>query len=294
MMRVIVLVGLGLLFPLGSARAVEDVANDSFATNAPSNANIANWTNGWVQPAVEPTGYTFTTGWNYVGSVDGNSAVYLGHGWVLTAAHVGTAAFFLNGIYYPLVANSTRTFGNADIILFQISPCPALPPLPLRTTDPTPSVWTAMFGWGLTNSARAPSWGYNAVTLANLSLPLTNNGVGYLSNDFLTMTQSGSGNNYQVITGDSGGGDFIYNPASNTWELAGVNEATVTDSKSRSYSAFVQLNTYQAQIAAIITPATDTPVMPSAAIGLLAGLLVLAGGCFSPGVQRPSKASRRG
>jgi len=55
--------------------------NGAYDTTAPTSANIPNWNTGW--PASN------ATGWNYVGQDNGSSAVYLGNGWVLTAAHVG-------------------------------------------------------------------------------------------------------------------------------------------------------------------------------------------------------------
>src|ERR1700677_3611250 len=69
------------------ARAVEDDGTSpaSYQETAPTNTNIPNWLSGWTQPSVQPTGTTYTTGWNYVGTDDEASAVYLGYGWFLTA-----------------------------------------------------------------------------------------------------------------------------------------------------------------------------------------------------------------
>ena len=276
-MRVIVLVGLGFLCPLVAARAVEDAATTPVSYNgtAPTATEISNWATGWTQPAVQPTGFTSTTGWNYCGSAGGNSAVYLGNGWVLTAAHVGAGDLTLGGVIYPMVPNSARTVGNADLLLFQVSPVPSLPALPIRSSDPKPGTCqVAMLGWGHANGDRSATWGYNTVTLANEVIPLTNNGVSYSTTDFLTQTQGSSSNIYQVVEGDSGGADFIFNSTSKVWELAGVNEAMVSNNGvAPFYSAMVQLDIYQAQIAAITAPVTDTPAMPPWAIGLLAGTL---------------------
>jgi hypothetical protein len=275
MKRVLVLIG--LLASLSTARAIEDVATTPVSYNgtAPTGTNITNWATGWTQPAVQPTGYTSTTGWNYVGSVNGNSAVYLGNGWVLTAAHVGVSDLSLNGVIYPMVPNSTKTFGSADLILFQVSPAPALPSIPIRATAPKPTVCqTAMIGWGHANGDRSPTWGYNTVTYVTTTIQLANNGVNYSTTDFLTLTQGSSGNNYQVVEGDSGGAAFIFNSTTQMWELAGVNEAMVSNNGvAPFYSALVQLSAYQPQIAAAMTPVTDTPALPPWAMGLLAGTL---------------------
>ncbi len=122
----IVLVGLGFLLPLRAAWAIEDVATNpvSYNETPPTATNIPLWTSGWTQPTVQPDGFTSTTGWNYVGSVNGNSAVYLGNGWVLTAAHVGANNLTLNGTIYPMVANTAKTIGSVDLLVFRVAPWP--------------------------------------------------------------------------------------------------------------------------------------------------------------------------
>ena len=275
-MRVFVLVG--LLFAPGAAHAVENVATTPVSYNgtAPTATDIANWSTGWTQPSVQPTGFTSTTGWNYCGSVNGNSAVYLGNGWVLTAAHNSTGNFWLGGVTYPQVPNSAKTFGAADLILFQVAPAPALPALPIRATDPKAGTCqVAMLGWGHANGDRSVTWGYNTVTNVKQPITLQNNGTTYTTTDFLTLTQTSYGNNYQVVEGDSGGAGFIFNPTTRVWELAGMNEAVVSNNGAGPfYSAMVQLNTYQAQIAAATATVADTPALPPWAVGLLAGTLI--------------------
>jgi hypothetical protein len=290
MIRVAVLVGLCSIFLGGVARAIEDVATNpiSYNESAPTDTDVPNWDSGWKQPAVQPQGSTATTGWNYAGSVNGNSAVYLGSGWVLTAAHVGASALTLNGCVYPMVANSVRTFGNADLIIFQVWPCPALPPLTIRSADPRMGSSVVLLGWGHVNGDRVPTWGYNTVSYPpNQSETVTDNGATYTTNDFLMLTQDGSGNNYQVVVGDSGGPDFIYNNATQAWELAGLSEAMLSNGGSAPYgSALIQLDTYLPQINAAMSQ-IDAPAMPPWALALLAGSLSLA-------AYLPSKASSKG
>jgi hypothetical protein len=141
-----------LLFPSPWLLAVENVNTGTYNENIPSGSDITHWGTGWTQPSTQPTGYTYTTGWNYVGNVSGSSGgyasgVYLGNGWVITCAHIGAGNFSLNGTTYNYVANSTHTFtGTAtqkvvtgsgtttisfvnpvDFVVFQVSPYPSLP-----------------------------------------------------------------------------------------------------------------------------------------------------------------------
>ena len=269
------------------AWAVEN--GSSFQTTAPTGTQVPNWTAGWSGSGI--------TGWNYVGQVNGDSAVYLGNGWVITAAHVGVANFVLSGNTYAVVAGSTQTISNsdgtADLVLFQINTTAidnnatlSLLALVLRSSDPIPFAYgtsgssVAIIGYG---GNEGETWGLNTVTQINELI--TPQGFTYVSNDFLTLTGTttydnphGSGsksitNNAQVVSGDSGGGDFIYNAATGQWNLAGINEITGTDTSGQALSGFVQLDTYASQIDAIVDAPiapTDTPAVP------LPGLVVMA------------------
>ena len=292
MMRQLWARGIGTLamavLACGHARGLENVVALSYNKTAPTNAAIAHWTSGWTQPSTQPTGYTSTTGWNYVGNVNGTGAwasgVYLGYGWVLTAAHVGPGDFTLNGTKYPVVPNSGRSIGTADLTLFQISPAPQLPPLPLSGADPKDYTSQMIaIGYGDGAAKTAETWGCNMVTTVNQSISLMNSS--WTSNDFITLTgtstdgQATVTNLYQNVSGDSGGGDFIYNGTLHRWELAGINEVTGTvtygDGSTQNFSGFVQVNTYAPQINAIILPPPDdAPTLPQWALGLLAVALV--------------------
>jgi hypothetical protein len=281
--------------------AVENVGTGTFNETAPTGSNISNWQTGWTQPDVQPTGYTSTTGWNYVGMINGAtsgpaSGTYLGNGWVITAAHVGAASFVLNGTSYPVVPNSaqgitatgTTTTGTltapVDITLFQVSPAPALPALPFRSSDPVAlSSRVVMIGFGDGAQKTNETWGYNLVTSIN-SYPTQLSGGPWVSNDFISLEgadshgQNNYGNVYEVQSGDSGGADFIYNHTTKQWELAGINEGTVTATYSngatQNGSCFVQLDTYLGQIETIITPVpADSPTMPQWALIVLGGSL---------------------
>lgn len=272
-------------------RAIENIPSSSFNLSQPTNGDIPSWTSGWTQPAVQPTGFTYTTGWNYVGSVDGNGAVYMGNNWVLTAAHVGPGTFSLNGINYPMVPGSAQEIGTADLEVFQISPAPNLPVLPMRSTAPVANVCKlVMIGWGAGGGNRNQTWGYNTISEVSTTLPtLPAPDSSYVSTGFLTLTVTTSTppknteNLYEVVTGDSGGADFIYNSTSSRWELAGINEQSGTlqysDGTTGGYSGCVQLSSYDTSITNIIAQplATDTPVAPLPALLVMAGALIWTG-----------------
>jgi hypothetical protein len=303
-----------------SLRAVANyttgTATPTYNTTAPTNSNISNpnWQSGWAQPTSTGT----VTGWNYVGSINGSqsgnaSGVYLGYGWVITCAHLGTGSlnFTLNGTTYPYVANSVHTFtgtatqsvstgttttvvNQVDMILFQVSPAPNLPVLPLRSSNPVEnSSKVIMIGYGDGGNKASETWGYNTVNYPPSNyINLT--GTSLWSNDFVTL--DGSTAEYQLVGGDSGGADFIYNSTLQRWELAGLNEGN----QAGVFSAFVQLNdstfstvdsntpstgetttytgttVYATQIEQIIAPVSDTPAMPVWALIALGGLLSFA------------------
>ena len=259
MIRVIISVFFLASFFLSPARAIQ--MNGSFDTTPPTATDIPSWNTGWGSPGV--------TGWDYVGQVNGSSSVYLGNGWVLTAGHVGMGNFILGGTTYTAVAGSSQGIGTADLALFRISTQPTLPSLVLPLAPPVPfsqfqsGSMVAMLGYG---GGTGETWGFDTVTQINQLVDL-NPTYPYVSNDFLTVNgtfHDGTAsvtNNSQVVGGDSGGGDFIFNIATQTWELAGINEVTSNgtfNSQDVTFSGMVQLNTYEPQIAAIV--ATPEPV----------------------------------
>ena len=287
------------LFAFFSGTQVQAIETSSgYNTNPPTSSDIPHWNTGW--------GNANVTGWNYAGQVNWSagigSGVYLGNGWVLTAAHIenGITSFILGGITYTAVPNSGQSISNGtvDLYMFQIASPPNLPLLVLSSSPPvafastqTPGSSVAMFGMGGSSSM---SWGLDTVTEINEPISITANGTTYTTNDFFTDNSTvtrGIGknkmsivNNAMVVTGDSGGGDFIYNSTTQKRELAGLNEATGSWNGSNgdpyygngAFSAFIQLSTYASQINTIVQtpfspPATDEPAMP------LSGLVVL--GC---------------
>jgi hypothetical protein len=265
-----------LLLP---ARAVEQ--NGTYFATQPTNAQVPNWTSGWPQSGV--------TGWNYVGRVNTASGTYLGNGWVLTVGHVGMGNFQTSdgtiyngvgsGIAVPNPANPTGPY--VDLFLFQVSPRPNLAPITISASLPvafsstqagTPVVLVGLggpVGW---------TWGYDTVTRINTPKP-SNQYTQFVANDFYTDNSVTIGsttvtNHSFLVDGDSGGGAFVYNTGSNRWELAGINE--VADANSTVFSGMVQLNTYAAEINAIVNPSTDSPAMPLPLLIALGALLFFA------------------
>lgn len=101
------------------------------------------------------TGTGMSSGWNYVGTVNGASGVYLGNGWVLTAAHVGVSSFTLSGVTYSPNSGATRLHNgdssNADLILFHLATSPNLPWLTIGSSTPTNGTTIYMVGYGRDN-----------------------------------------------------------------------------------------------------------------------------------------------
>ncbi|MCE0496608.1 MAG: serine protease [Methylacidiphilales bacterium] len=271
-------------------RAVQIEPGMTYNTTAPTGTNVPNWDTGWAQPAGEPEG-TNVTGWDYVGQVNGLSGTYLGDGWVLTAAHVGAGNLTLDGQTYDVLSNTTQdiyaTSNQVDLVLFQVDTTSTtgatldLPALTISTNDPT------AFAYGTTGSSvvmigyggGSKSWGLNTVTLVNYTTPVSAGGHNYVSNDFFTYTGTTTygnesvTNDAQLVSGDSGGGDFIYNAATGQWELAGINEVkgtfTNNQDETQNLSGFVQLDTYEPQIEADITAVPEPPAPLLLGFGLV-------------------------
>jgi hypothetical protein len=93
-------------------------------------------------------------GWDNVGVCDAWTAVYLGNGWVLTAAHVGVSNIDLGGEKYAAdVQSRKRVFNSdgtaADLLLFRIDPEPDLPALEISAESPPLGTQIVMVGSGL-------------------------------------------------------------------------------------------------------------------------------------------------
>jgi hypothetical protein len=155
-----------------------------------------------------------------------------------------------------------------------------------------------MIGYGDGGGHGNETWGYNSVNYAvSIFVNIVQNSISYWTNDIATQSNT-SNAPYQLVDGDSGGGDFIYNSSTGFWELAGLNEGIFSGGG----SVFVQINnstfdtvydgypetgdtttftgstTYENQINSILDAlaAVDTPAMPCWALVLMGGVLLAA------------------
>jgi len=254
------------------------------------------------------TAPTADPGWANVGQRGVGSAVYLGNGWVMTAAHVGSGSVSFGGTDYSAVAGSTVRLHDpnnpstlVDIVLFQIdgSPTGALD-ITISSSAPSRGSDVVAIGCGRNrqaeetwwnssweeqegtpryrgfeyDSGRTKRWGENDID----SKCVVNAGYGptsALKMDFDRYGDQGD-DEMQLVDGDSGGGLFYYNGTD--WELTGmlmargIRPGQPTDSAVYgNYSYAADLSVYYDQIGGIIT----TPEPASAMLLLSGGMLIL-------------------
>lgn len=263
--RFLALFGLVALASMIPASAV--LVNDTtYQTTEPTSTNISYWDTGWGQSGI--------TGWDYVGSVGGASGVYLGNGWVITAAHVGlsTGTYTLTGVTYNIVSGSAVSSGSADITMFRISSEPDLPSLSISSSQPISfSTQVVMVGYG----GGKKSWGVNTVTSTNVQVAVSS----YTTTDFATVygTSTSQGRNRtsvtntaEAVTGDSGGAAFTYNSSTGTWSLIGLMEAVNANGD----TYFVQLSSYSSFISSTLAtvPEPSTLILLSLAVLTFSGV----------------------
>jgi hypothetical protein len=257
-----------------------------------------------------PSGPNGDLGWNYVGSLNGASGVYLGggngSGWVLTANHVGFGNFTLNGTTYSAIAGSGRQIGSIDLYAFRITVgqgtgLSLLSNLTLAGTSPAVGETLTMIGNGKDRDASKAYWSvtgsnpytwnesnrfnYNASGYKQLSssskrwgtnLADGTTNINSTSMIQTTFTESGTANEAQAAVGDSGGGVFV--PMDNgSYQLAGIMDLVGTFSGQPGNTAVfgnvtysIDIATYQEQIIAV----TGVPE-PSVWMLSLTGLGVL-------------------
>lgn len=207
---------------------------------------------------------TVTTdgGWSYEGdwiaSPPSNTGAFLGTPiapqWFATVSHVGGAvgnSFLYHGTYYQVIAKSPVIAPDTNgqgIQLWEVAGTfPTFAPMwntnvdglengldaviigrgtdkgdPVSADDPPNYTQQAGWQWGAYSGTQR--WGQNVVSRisgsgqASVYLQISFNAPGTGDNT------SNGGNEGMITDHDSGGGMFIYSPASNEWKLAGLNE----------------------------------------------------------------------
>jgi hypothetical protein len=157
--------------------------------------NSASGTGNTNAPADDP-------GWANMGLINGASGIYLGSGWVLTAAHVGLGNISFGGISYNPVTNSLVTLTNntvgrrtnADLIMFQLTSQPAgLGSLTLASNAPTLGEPLTMIGAGR-DRTNFTEWSVNT-TVSPWTWAVTNSGGNFAGYQTLESTAMRWGTN---------------------------------------------------------------------------------------------------
>lgn len=227
-------------------------------------------------------------GWSHVGVRGGSTAVYLESGWLLTASHVGAGGVWLGGTYYPAVPGSAVQLSNpdqspADLLLFAISPYPALAPLAVAASPPEmgdplifvgnghdrgPSVSWGGYGGYQWASPRTLRWGTNEVEVFPPTKILGNWAFG-------SRFESGaSAHEAQAANGDSGGAAFAW--TGSAWELAGLIYAVSQHGGQPGDVSLYQQITYAADLSVYRSQIDDVVGLPEPAGALPAGWVLLA------------------
>ena len=219
--------------------------------------------------------------WDNVVYRGDGSAVYLGNYWVMTAHHVGVGDIVVAGTTYKLATGSGVRVKNSDgsdtdMEMFRIVTDPGLPSITLNTQalqynntvrmigygwnrEETQREWdgawhtppqtgTAYTGFKLTGTTvRTKRWGENKITTQSLDV-ITSSANGLCHSFATDWSVNGGSNEAQATIGDSGGAAFIYRPASQTWQLAGLIQA-IGPSPGQPWNVYVYGNeTYMADI----------------------------------------------
>ncbi len=219
-------------------------------------------------------------GWRNVGRRGNTTAIYLGDGWVLTARHSSMGGVEFDGTAYDPVPGTFSWLESplggikADLLMFRVSPEPALPALPLRRRPMAPGDRVTFVGYGQGRGRPAQSgpgyvfdgrpakrWGENEVEPDRLNLRGPND---TLTLCFATRFDRSveSGHEAQATVGDSGGA--VFHQEDRQWRLAGVMLSVSSSRSQRKDEALfgntthsADLGAYASQILAIMGRARD-------------------------------------
>ena len=174
-------------------------------------------------------------GWANVGVCNGWTAVYLGRGWVLTAAHVGVSNITLEGTMYAADIHSRERVFNpdgtaADLMLFRIDSEPDLPPLKISAGSPPIGSPIVMIGSGLGRGEKTTGRGRVGFFWQTPSLKRWGTSVvyEYLHDQSIGNTDAfatrfsiaKTAHEAHAAHGDSGGAAFAY--IEGRWQLVGI------------------------------------------------------------------------
>ncbi|MDR1190952.1 MAG: trypsin-like serine protease [Verrucomicrobiales bacterium] len=235
---------------------------------------------------------------DYVGMVNDATGVYLGNGWVITAAHVAQNGvnFKVGDTSYSVVANSTHWLNStdgqssADLALFQITGFEGAG-VTLYSGDVSSLNYdnstTLMMGYGsttLSGTDRGFGWGYGCVVSNNYQTITDQDRTTdvYVSLSYNAVPAVGGAglleNKAQAFIGDSGGAGFV--KVGDEWQLAGImlEVGSIPYGPSDEYSTdtaftmLADLTQYADQINNIIIPEPSTWALLVTGAGLVLSL----------------------
>jgi hypothetical protein len=235
------------------------------SNHGPSTTGTLDFSTGWGTANDSSS----ISGWDYVGSINSCSCIYLGNGWILTAAHVVsgtsyTGSFTLSGSTYTIVSGTIVYIGDSDLAMIYVGSSATidLPTLSLSTSTLSTNSTVVLVG----NGGGSESWGTATVYKTGTSVTVS----GYTSTDFIATSGSTS-----VVVGDSGGGAFYYDSTTKTWVLAGVLEAIASGTSNGTvtyYNFIVDISQYYTEIEEVMASAVPEPstlAMAGAGLGVL-------------------------
>lgn len=219
------------------------------------------------------------------------SAVYLGHRWVLTAAHVGAFPVEIGGVVgSPIDATRTRLRNEdgsaSDLLAFRIDSDPHLPVLPIARARPPRGARVWLVGQGLDRGARAAwrapggaafegfrwaatramRWGTNRIEAGPFRVATGGVHTHVLAMDFTPPGAPGATRfEAQATTGDSGGALFARR--GDRFELAGILVVRTFEKRQPRATSFygnrtlaADLSLYRAQLVALVRPACSDEI----------------------------------
>jgi hypothetical protein len=231
-------------------------------------------------------------GWRNAGRRGALNAVYLGYGWVATAAHVNPGSVTLDSVTYPEVPGSYVQIVHsgstlADLAVYRIDPYPfGIPALEIPTSPAPVGADVRLIGYGKPRGAATQwmgidGWQWLAGTVKRWGTnevgavldpgpppgPLVNTTdlvIGSWTTRSLVadFTENAPGDEGVVTVGDSGGAFFVRDGSA--WKLGGVSFALGTyEGQPADTSLYgnvtyaADLSYYRAKVLAVARPCAD-------------------------------------